>query len=98
MLGPMFGEGTFKGSRRKALSGTAGPGEKVREKKNETINIRKTMYLNDLHTFLLFLRQYEKMRKTYIDLFYLSHLMRLFTLGECCRLLEFQGRGFPCSL
>ena len=33
ILGPMFGEGTFKGSRRKALSGTAGPGEKVREKK-----------------------------------------------------------------
>ena len=66
----MFGEGTFKGSRRKALSGTAGPGEKVREKKrNETINIRKTMYLNDLHTFLLVLRQYEKMRKTHIDYF-----------------------------
>ena len=69
----MFGEGTFKGSRRKALSGTVGLGEKVREKKkkkrNETINIWKTIYLNDLHTFLLFLRQYEKMRKTYMDYF-----------------------------
>ena len=42
------------------------------KKRNETINIRKTMYLNDLHTFLpslLFLRQYEKIRKTYIDYF-----------------------------
>ena len=31
----MFGEGTFKGSRRKALSGTVGLGEKVREKERK---------------------------------------------------------------
>ena len=40
-----------------------------KKERNEIIHIRKTMYLNDLHTFLLFLRQYEKMRKIYIDYF-----------------------------
>ena len=59
------------------------------KKRNETINIRKTMYLNDLHTFLLFLRQYKKMRKLLVPPNEIIYIGRMLSSSRISR------KGFP---